>query len=554
MQPNTGETDQLKSQKGKIQLQTIYKRFAHKNFLLPAGIILIFLILIPIILLLLSNRTANKTLHANPTPTPQKKNITKKPTQSMPTKQSQTLVYGTWTSQTSVIRAVNLENDTTTTVATLPLTIKKVSILSPNTLLYIDQTDNNDYGQRISVYNIQQKQIVENIPADSGFGIDDYILSPNKKYLVVWEVQLNSQTQTLQGGESRVFDLNLSQPTLINTLYDETVTPTVPIHYPRAILNNGTVLTDKMIPNDPNGGAGWAYGMSVVNFDGSNKQDLTAMTNGTYGTQPSLSPDGKYLLFAGYDGVNGDGTAIKNKYRQALLTPDTVELLDTSTFQRYKLSNLPNTNIYSDVQWDDQTGNVILSMLSPNSTQTGVYTYNLAQLHAIQIPLPTINGTNYGYISGLTNTTTLIGIQSTASFNLGNLGPTYTYAYTQFAKLSGNGKTTALPSTDPFMQYITILPGNYFSNVLGAQTTVLDATQPPVTYAVLQGVSDNTSQGTTFLKTTLAGRRLQEKSSPLCLNLGEAQCSALGLLPNSPAYTACQNVEKINNTSTNACY
>ncbi len=553
MEQNIEESSQQENQKDETQVLTNNKHFVvRKDFLLPAGIILALFIVIPIILLLFSHGATNKTQSIRPTPPPQKKTLAIKPTPA-PTKQSQTLVYGTWTSQTSAIRAMDIASDQTTTIATLPLTIKKVTILSPNTLIYIDETDNNDFGQRISIYNLQQKQIVVNIPADSGFKIDEYLLSPNKKYLVVWEKKLGSQTQTLQGGASRVFGLNLSQPTLINVLYDETVTPTIPIHYPRAILNDGTVLTDQMIPNDKNGGTGWAYGMSVVNFDGSNKQDIQSMTNGTYGTQPLLSPDGKYLLFAGYDGKNGNGTSIKNGYRQALLTPNTVELLDTSTFTRYKLSNLPDTNTYSDVQWDQQTSNVILSVLSPDNTQTGVYSYNVEQLHATPIPLSSVNGMNYGYVSGLTTAETLIGIQSTNNSNLGNLGQIYTYAYTQFAELNGNGKLTSLFSTDPFMQYITTLPANYFTTVLGAQTNAVTPPQPPVTYAILQG-TNNTTQDTTFQKTTLANRRLQLESNQDCLNLGAARCSALGLSPNSSAYTVCQTVEKLNNTSTNACY
>lgn len=288
--------------------------------------------------------------------------------------------------------------------------------------------------------------------------------------------------------------------------------------------------------------------MSVVNFDGSNKQDIAGMSNGTYGSQPSLSPDGKYLLFAGYDGKNGNGTAVKNGYRQALLTPDTVELLDTTTLKRYKLSNLPDTNIYSDVQWNNQTDNIILSILSSDGKQTGVYSYNLNKLTAIQIPLPTTNGTTYGYVSGLTADETLIGIQSTDNSNLGNLGSTYAYAYTQFAKLDENGNLTSLSSTDPFMQYITILPENYFGNVLGAQTNAFAVSQPPVTYAVLQGGN------TTFLKTTLAGRRLQVESTSACLDLQQARCSALGFSLNSSAYAACQNIEKATNITENACY
>ncbi|HWY79988.1 MAG TPA: hypothetical protein VNW29_06560 [Candidatus Sulfotelmatobacter sp.] len=539
-----------------------HKRSRNKEFFLLVGVTLTLLIFIPISILLFSNSFANKQSKTKPTPIPDQIKKAVQPTAPATKQQSQTLVYGTWTSQTSVIRSVDFASGNSTTIATLPLTIKKVSILSKNTLLYIDQTDTNDHGQRISVYNMNEKQIVTNIPADNSFGIDNYVLSSNKHYLVIWEVKFNPQTQSLQGGQSRVYAIDLTRPTVSNLLYDETATTTIPIHYPRAILNDGTVFTDQFIPNDPLGGTGWAYGMSTVDFDGTNKQDIATMNNGNYGSQPTLSPDGKYLLFAGYDGSNGDGTAIKNGYRQALLTPNTVELLDIKSLQRYTLPNLPDTNTYSEVQWDIQTGNVIISMLSQDAKQMGLYSYDLGKLQTRQIPLPTANGIQYGYISQLTDTKTLIGIQSNDAANLGNLGETYAYAYTQLATIDTNNTLAYLSLEDPFVQYITILPGNYFNSVLGVQTTIQNTQQPAVTYAILQGTTNTTPQKYSFfLKTTLASLRLQGKSTPIgttnaisCQRLSYGRCGALGLTSNSTAFIVCQNIEKATNQTANACY
>ncbi len=536
---------------------------SNKKLLSIAGGVLFLLIIIPIFLLISSaGRDTSTVPTTGATPTPKQTDNIKKAAQPTPAtkKSSQTLVYGTWTSQTSVVRAVDIATSTPTTIATLPLTVKKVSILSNNSLLYIDQTDSNDYGQRISVFNIEENQIVTNIPVDSGFGIDDYILSPNKHYLVLWEAKLSTETQTLQGGASRVYSVDLTQPATPNLLYDETATTTIPIHYPRAILDSGRVFTDQMIPNDPRGGAGWAYGMSIVDFDGSNKQDISTMTNGTYGSQPSLSPDGKYLLFAGYDGTKGDGAAVKNGYRQALLTPNTVELLDTKTLQRYGLPNLADSNTYSDVQWDKQSGNVIISTLSPDTKQMGIYSYDLGKLHNTQISLPSANGTPYGYVSQLPSNKTLIGLQSTDSANLGNLGPSYSYAYTQLATVDEKGKLSYLSLQDPFAQYITILPQNYFKGVLGTHTKALDIPAPTAaTTLAPTGTNSNSQLYTFFLKTTLASHRLQIKSTPLssaltCQNLGAARCAALGLTPQTSAYVACQNTEKATSATLNACY
>ena len=541
------------------QLEKLYTK---NHLMLPIILIVLVIFCVTIFSLLLENGKSNKNAVTATTPTPA---ATKKGVQPTPVaNKTQTLVYGTWTSQSSVVRAVNLGTGTVKDVVSLPLTIKKITVLSPNTLLYIDQTDKNDHGARISVYDMQQKQITINIPADNGYGIDDYVLSPDKRYLAIWEVQFSPGTNMLLGGASRVYAVDLNTPTVTNLLFDESTlmqntenTP-LPIHYPRAILDNGTVLTDQFIPNDPKGGTGWAYGMSKVDFDGTNKQDISSMTNGTYGSQPTLSPDGKFMLFEGYDGSNGDGTAVKNGYRQALLTPNTVELLDTTTFNRYKLPNLPPANTYADAQWDKQTGNVIISILSKKTQQMGVYWYDLGKLQYTQIPLPLANSTQYGYISQLNGNKTLIGIQSTDPSNLGNLGDTYAYAYTQIATIDTKGKLNPLTLGDPFMQYITLLPGDYFQKVLAAQTSQTTP-QPGVTYAVLQGTDANPQNYNFFLKTTLASLRIQGKSNPggsttACQNLGNTRCAALGFKQNSAGYTVCQNIEKANNRTANACY
>ncbi len=533
---------------------------SHKLFL-PFIIIVIIILTIAIFTLVRSGKSDKKI---GPTPTPTTTAV-KKAVQPTPVAtKTQTLVYGTWTSQSSVIRAVNLEDNSIKTVATLPLTIKKISVLTPSSLLYIDQTDSNDHGQRISVYDFVQKQITVNIPATDGYGIDDYILSPDKRYLAIWEVKFSPTTNTLAGGQSRIYAVDLQQPSVVNLLYDEDTTAnvgsktqSVPIHYPIAILGNGKVYTDQLLPNDPNGGTGWAYGMSMVDFDGTNKQDITSMTNGTYGSKPTLSPDGKFLLFAGYDGNNGDGTKIKNGYRQALLTPDTVELLDVNSLNRYKLPNLPPSNTYSDVQWDKQTANVVISILSADTKQMGVFVYDLGKLSTKQLPLPQTDDTQYGYISQLTDNKTLIGIQSNDPSNLGNLGETYAFAYTQLATIDDAGKLDYISAEDPFVQYITILPGNYFNNVLGDQTS--KQTTPEPTFAVLQGTDTTPQSNNTFLKTTLASLRIQGKSNPpsstiACQTLGNARCSALSLTTDSTEYQICRNIEKANNRTGNACY
>ncbi len=489
---------------------------------------------------------------------------------------SHLLVFGTWTGQTSTIKAVDLTNSNNLVLATLPLEIKKVNILTDKTLLYIDQTDIQDHGKQVTLYNMKDKTISASIPAAAGYSIDDYVLSPNKKYIAVWEVSFAPGTKVLQGGQSRVYSIDLSRPSIKNLLYDETINTTIPVHYPRAILNNGTVFTDTFMANDPNGGAGWAYGMSVVDFGGTNKKDIDNMKPGTYSTQPTLSQDGKYLLFAGYDGAKGDGNAVVNGYRRALLSPNTVDLLDTQTLQRFKLPNVDNKNTYPGVSWDIISGNVTITSLSKDVKKTGLFSYNLSGKSMTEIVFPNSEEA-YGYVSQLPGEKLLMATSDNTTSHLGNLGDNYAYPLTRLSLMDEKDAVSNLTVQDPFMQYITILPGTYFKSVLGTKTIAQGINVQPT---IIDLYSDNNDQKqnlqlyTFFLKTDLSSTRLKQQSDPIvtppvtpgvnlpigssivlpsddspkCEDLAEKQCTEQGVaISDTKAYDKCVKTNKDSN-------
>jgi hypothetical protein len=554
------------------------KPFSKKLLLIGGGIFLVILIIVlGIVFGEVSNKDSDKAKQTDITQVPTQAIDQIKTTPAAPDAQnpSQIMLYGAWTGQTSVVKAVDLGSSTSFLVATLPLEIKKVSVLSSQNLIFIDQIDTRDHGKRITVYNIKDKTSSFSIPAANGYVIDDYVLSPDKKYLAIWEIQFASNSQVLLGGKSRVYAVDLSRPTVKNLLYDEQSSLKLPVHYPRAILNDGTVFADTFMPNDPNGGAGWAYGMSVVDFDGANKRDIEFMKAGTYGTQPSLSPDGKYLLFAGYDGAKGDGNTLNNGYRQALLTPNTVDLLNTQTLKRFTLPNLDNTNTYSAVSWEVQTGNVIMTTLSAEAGTSGVYSYNLAKQTAKKINIPAQGTTQYGYVSQLNESKALIGAQDTSASNLGNLGENYSYAFTQIALLDmPSQKVSFVSLQDAFAQYITLLPSNYFQTVLGVKTIAQAVPQPTFVdmYSNQNQEKENLQLYTFFLKAELSPQRLkqqstpvqnlpttptnitippnfkQNKNSPTCEQLAEQQCAATGVSrSNEDVFEDCVRTNKFDN-------
>lgn len=552
------------------------KPLPKKLILVIGGLLMVLLIVVMVTLMSTASRqqTDKATEEASKiSPTASIEKVVTTPKAPNAQDPSEIMLYGAWTGQTSVIKAVDLGSSNSFLVATLPLEIKKVGVLSAQNLIFIDQIDIRDHGKRITVYNIKEKTANFSIPASSGYVIDDYVLSPDKKYLAIWEVQLNQANQILQGGKSRVYAVDLSRPTVKNLLYDEQSSLTQPIHYPRAILNDGTVFADTFMPNDPNGGAGWAYGMSVVDFDGTNKRDIETMKAGTYSTQPSLSPDGKYLLFTGYDGSLGDGKAIKSGYRQALLTPNTVDVLNTQTLKRFTLPNLSKANTYSAADWEIQTGDVIITTLSKDPAQTGVYSYDLASKTASEITIPSPDNAAYGYVSKLNESKALIGLQDTNSTNLGNLGENYSYPYTQIALLDlPSNKVSFVSLQDTYAQYITLLPSNYFQSVLGIKTIAQAVPQPTFVdmFSSQNDKKENLQLYTFFLKSDLSKIRIsqqstpiqnipgisippnfkQNKNSPTCEQLAEQQCKEKDTSMTSEVFEDCVKTNKNNNKVT----
>lgn len=131
------------------------------------------------------------------------------------------------------MKTIDLSNGKYQTIAALPIDIKKITIASPDTLIYINQTNNKDHGKQIAVYSLTQNKATTTVQADPEFGIDDYVASPDKKYLALWEVSFANNSGVLSGGRSRVYTVDLANPSVKNLVYDE-VASGKPVHYPQS--------------------------------------------------------------------------------------------------------------------------------------------------------------------------------------------------------------------------------------------------------------------------------------------------------------------------------
>jgi len=383
------------------------------------------------------------------------------------------LIFGVLTKDSATIKSYDFKTNQTTILATLPANVKKIMPLQDGRLLFINLTNSGDQGQEIAVYNPTDKKTATILKAETGFGIDDFVLSTNQQYLATWEVKLNSETKTLAGGESQVYSFSLLNPTEgKHLIYDENQNSNSnkTFHYPSAINDSGEVFSDSFLPNS---GAGWAYGMSVSDFKGTTKTELISMKNGTYGTKPVLSPDGGFLAFAGYNGAKGDGTIVQNGFRQALVSPNTLEILDLSTKSRRVLANLSSDNIYSEVAWDRGGNNLIYTTFGKTSEISGQYLYNF----------PTNSGQKILALGGekhllatLTDNLVLVATAEKSTTTVANLGESYAPSYKSVALLDLTSQAeTSLNIDDPLIQLVAMKVTTKSDSVLGVTNQLAQA-------------------------------------------------------------------------------
>lgn len=420
-----------------------------------------------------------------------------------------TLIYGSWSAGSSFVVAYDLTTGKEGVIAKLPDNIKNISVPSSNTLLYINKTDRRDYGSEIVQYDLLSKKPTVIYRASDSFGIDKYILSPDTKQMAVWEVQVNEESQRLRNGRSRVYTAMVGEVGK-NLIYDEIATDDNPIRYPIAILNNGTVFMDRFLPNS---GAGWAYGMSVSNFIGTQRTDITSMQNGTYASKPVLSPDGQYLVFIGYNGNNGDGKTIVDGFRRAIVQANTVELLNTQSRLRTKLENLPLSNIYTAVSWVGDSNNLLIASNNRQEAQTGNLFYDQETKTPTLLSSPSnIEG---HLLQQLSQSAWLYGLKNKSFSTIGNLGNEYDSPYTLFSVYNPHTKKiTPLRTESDLMQLIAVLPATSF----GSFQLLAEREQPADENLLLQ---------TFTVKTQLAPTREELQSSPVPDNNMYASCTDL---------------------------
>jgi len=325
-------------------------------------------------------RTAGQLSMTGPTPTPTQSPY--KAAALVPSESTATLIYGVWEGGNSVVKAINADGSNHVTIARLPSNIKDVNVISDHEILFIAETDNQDHGKKINLYDFQTGQTKTLFETWPGFGIDDVVISPDKKWLATWEVKFASGAKILSGGDSRVYIAPLATPQNKIFIVDEyNVSSTNFLRYPLFFDSSNRLFLDTFGPN----GGGWNLGLWVVNADGSNLTPIPGMADGEFSIDPILSPDGTKIVFAGYDPSafpQLKAASTSGVLRPAIANPNLLQMMDLSTLQKTTLLGSADGIQYANPVWSEDKNEVFFEQFrvksETDSDYEGVFIYNLS--------------------------------------------------------------------------------------------------------------------------------------------------------------------------------
>lgn len=173
-------------------------------------------------------------------------------------------------------------------LATLPKESKQIYLFDTSTLLYITNPDIAGLGDSIRLRTIPagSEQTIYTPPEK--FFIDSYVISPDKKNLVIWLVA--PTVDGYKGGTSRIVLTTLSTPGVEKLVLEGQISG--PTHYP-LFWSKGTnrLYFGTFSP-------GGAMNQGIVSLDPNGDETIVAeagLENGAYGGVLSLSPSGRWV-------------------------------------------------------------------------------------------------------------------------------------------------------------------------------------------------------------------------------------------------------------------
>lgn len=395
-----------------------------------------------------------------------------------PSESDATLIYGVWEENQSIIKAINNDGSNHVIIAKLPSNVKDVNVFSDHELIYLAETDDRDHGKKVNVFNLLTQETRTLFEADPGFGIDDIVLSQDKKLVSTLEVKFAPNSEVLSGGDSRVYIVNLKEPLKKTLIVDEkNVSATNPLRYPLFFDSQGRLFLDTFGPN----GGGWNLGLWVVNADGSDLKPVPEMEDGKFSIDPIPSPDGTKIVFTAYDpsAYPQFSASPSGILRPAIANPNLLETMDLSNFAKTTLLGSLDGAQYSNPVWSDSQTKIVFEKFkvlnSDDSKYDGIYIYDFLSGKTSEITA--LKNDSSLEILKFKNGSLLTGKRVQ---NLGNLGKNYHSLFESFSlvNLSPLVASSVLGATSPlvsgpalqFIDYLGKTPGKPLALNVSPQT------------------------------------------------------------------------------------
>lgn len=241
-----------------------------------------------------------------------------------------------------VTEVFSANSDGTNIVQRLKITalVKEITPLSIDSYILIADLGYLDRGKRIIA--IKNGKDSEVLTASEGYLIDSYILSPDKKKLVVWEVENVSEPKT---NHFWLVDLAGGKPTLLLT--DATGEQTkYPLFWSQA---TNRIYFDTYSVNK----GGIHKGMFSAKPDGTDLQ-AEVFFDSEYSSTPVLSPDGTKAVLTTFNSATNvqlPGTSVTNGiFRPAIRNPNEIRTIDLAAHTSQVLVSEAG-KLYYDTTW-----------------------------------------------------------------------------------------------------------------------------------------------------------------------------------------------------------
>lgn len=377
---------------------------------------------------------------------------------------SQSLVYGVWEGNESVIHVVNTDGTGDQIIARIPLAVKNIHKLDSERLIYIADTDQWDHGNSIVIKNTATNTQQTVVSATPGWGIDSLIVSADGNWIAYWEVQLGPNGQ-LGNGYSRVYAASLTSiPSQRQLVFDENAQNGATVHYPLFFYGQN-LYADGFTPNKD----GWGKGLVRASIPPSASNQYTeVLADAAYNSDPVLSPKGNTVAYTAYNPSAGQLINVDpgSSGRTSLesLNPNTIMLLDFVTNTTRPLTTDSN-RLYYDLTWKDDGSQIFARSYGSDGTkltdaQAVIFDVNSGVVQQMD-PTKIVDGMILSF--GVDGLITGVGHTSGAT---GNLGSTYAPVLSGIAVGDGNTVTT-IPVSNA--QFITTIKGTVPLNAVNAE-------------------------------------------------------------------------------------